>query len=454
MKIRRWWTVCIPFIIAALFLFGCVGGGTTKPGTGSGQRGGSTAGGTPLYYGAGQGGSQIEALNAAKMDAVQKAVVEMIGMSAEGANKQRLGELIYNTGNANNFVLNETLQMLDKVKNGDSWSVELMIAAHLERIERILRDNGIWGGKVTPGSRMGSGAVGAKGSPPPAEKTVGTTEGQSDTGEGEAVQSDEPTPEQKKFINDYMQNMIYMVYFDEESAQDSFLMKSAVGIANNFLASRSAQIVDYEQIEQIKEDQQMVYEEETGMEMSIIQWIAQKLNADIYIELNAETSGETEGGNYYGKAMVTLKFFESSTGELLGAAQYSSPRTFSTASQKDAVNNALQSSIYKAMPIALDQAHAKMRGALQNGIQYNLIIQNTSDSRLMSDFRRKLKRKVEDLRTLSASAEETKYQVSLFGTIEDLEDIIYDVSETLPGLEGMYRVFFRGKSITFDTGLY
>ena len=444
-------TIFITVFIAA----GCAGGGAVQSSAGGSA---GKAGGPPLYYGKGQGATQIEAMNAAKMDAVKKAVAEMIGIASEAAHQQELGASIYNTGSANNFVQNETMRMLDKAQNGDVWTVELMIQADLYKIESVLRDNEIWGGKLTPGSAMGAGAEGAQGSPAPAGTAAagggsGETAGSEAAGEEKAAAA-EPTPEQRQFIDKYVNNMTYMVYFDESAPQDPFLMKSAVGIANNFLAGQSARIVDYEQIEKIKDEQQMAYEEETGMEVGIIQWIAQKLNADIYIELAAETSGETSGGKHYGKAMITLKLFESSTGTLLGSVPYNSPRTFSTSSEMDAINNALQSSIYKAMPIALNQARAYMRDALQNGIRYNLVLQNTPDPRLMSDFRQKLKRKVEDLRTLSAAAEETKYTVSFFGTIEDLEDLIYDVAESLPGMEEIYRVYFRGKSITFDTGLY
>jgi hypothetical protein len=84
----------------------------------------------------------------------------------------------------------------------------------------------------------------------------------------------------------------------------------------------------------------------------MIQWITQKLNADVYIEIDAVTEGETQGSNHYGAAKVNLKMFESSTGNLLGAVPYSSPRTFSKVSQFDAKSNALQSTLYKAMPLA------------------------------------------------------------------------------------------------------
>ena len=101
----------------------------------------------------------------------------------------------------------------------------------------------------------------------------------------------------------------------------------------------------------------------------------------------------------------------------------------------------------------IDQAKAFMAKALTEGIKYELIVQNTSDPRALSDFRRKLQRKVRDVRTVSQTSEETKYNVFLIGTVEDLVDAVYDVAETIPGLEGMYQVLLRGKSVTFSTGL-
>jgi hypothetical protein len=443
---------------AILILIGCA---TPGPSTGFS--------GPPRYYGRGAGTSQTEALNTAKMDAVEKAVVEMIGVPASTAKRPDLDRAIYVVPNANLFVINDSLELLGRERDGDIWRVDIMIQVDLAAVERVLRDHGIWGGKVTPGSPFGSGAVGAQGTPPPqtAQPTVtepsgaegadepkyGTVEPE-ETPEATAPEDPELTPEEREFLNEYVSRMIYMVYFDEESAEDPFLMKSAVTMANGYLAKQGIRVVDSDQVEELKRDQQLAFEEQTGREMTMIQWIAQRLNADVYFELDATTSGETEGNRHYGKALVTVKVFEASTGTLLGSTPYNSPRTFSTSSQLDAINNALQSSIYKAMPLAMNQAKVYMRDALRDGINYDLIVQNTPDPRLMSDFRRKLERRAEDVRTLSASAEETRYQVAFIGTIEELEDTIYDVTEGIPGLEGMYRVFFRGKSITFDTGLY
>ena len=177
------------------------------------------------------------------------------------------------------------------------------------------------------------------------------------------------------------------------------------------------------------------------------------MNADVYIEIDGITSGESSGGKYYGQANITLKAYEASTGRLLGSQPWNSPKTISTASEEAARINALQTSVYKAMPIVISQSKAFMAKALGNGIKYEVIIQNTPDSRLMSSFRRKLKRKVKEVETVNQSPEETKYHIYILGSIEDLVDEIYDVSETIPGLEGMDQLLLRGKSVTFDSGL-
>ena len=105
------------------------------------------------------------------------------------------------------------------------------------------------------------------------------------------------------------------------------------------------------------------------------------------------------------------------------------------------------------MPVVIEQAKAFMAKALQEGIKYELIVQQTTDPKAISDFRRKLQRKVRDVRTLSQTAEETKFSVFVIGTVEDLVDLVYDVAETIPGLEGMYQVLLRGKSVTFNSGM-
>jgi hypothetical protein len=396
------------------------------------------------YEGAGQDASMLNARSFAIMDAVRKGVIDLIGVGNEKANRGKLASVLYNTPNPNAYINKDTLETLRKDKIGENYLFEVRVTVNLRAVENTLKANGLLGGEtVATGDKTAAAQPGKE-----AGAAAGATAQVDQAAAGqEAV---EPTAEEKRFITRYLANMTYMVYF--EGAEDPFYMKAAVGIANEYLTSNAMETIDLEQVEKLKKDQQRVYEEETGESISMIQWIAQKLNADVYVEIDGRTTGETSAGKYYGQANITLKGFEASTGRLLGSQPWNSPRTFSTASEQAARINALQTSVYKAMPIVLEQAKAYMAKALAGGVKYEVIVQGSSDSKTMSDFRRKLRRQVRDVVTVSQTAEETKYNVFLLGSLEDLADKVLDVAEGVPGLEGMYQVVLRGKSVTFNTG--
>jgi hypothetical protein len=382
----------------------------------------------------------LKAMNKAKMNAVQKAVIDLIGVANERAGSDRLEEVLYNTGNPNAYVYTDTYETLRKDKVGEEYIIECRVKVNREAVERTLAAAGLTGGDAVtatdaPGTAAGAAVEAAAQEPP------------------EPPAGEELTPGERRIIDRYVRTMTYMVYFNEETAEDPFYAKTAVGIANEYLTSNALEAIDMSQVESLKKDQQLVYEEETGQSISIIQWLAQKLNADVYIEIDGRTTGETVGGKYYGQANVTVKGFEASTGRLLGSQPWNSPKTFSTASEEAARINALQTSVYKAMPHVIGQAQTYMAKTLKDGIKYELIIQNSVDTRLMSGFRRKLAGEVKDIETISQTAEETRYSVYLIGSIEDLADLVYDVAETLPGLEGIEQILLRGKSITFDSGM-
>ena len=207
-------------------------------------------------------------------------------------------------------------------------------------------------------------------------------------------------------------------------------------------------------IERIKKDQAAAYEDETGQDVSMIQWIAGKLNADIYIEIVVDANSNTKNNRYYGSASVSLKNFDASTAAGRGSSYYQTvPPAMSTVSEEDALNNAVASATFNAIKKAVEQARSYTQKELTQGIKYDLVVQNTFDSRLMRDFMKKMERKVKSIKRISTSPEETKYDVRLIGSIEDLEDLVYDISESLPGLEGMSLVYQRGNSITFESGL-
>ena len=400
-----------------------------------------------VYTGAFESDSLLKAMNGAKMDAVRRAVIDMIGAAQEQTNNAKLTEVLYNTSNPNAFVDNNAMETLRKDKVGDKYVYEIRIPVNKPAVENTLRAQGLYKDPSKQASPETAAQAAVKQDSPAAPVTSAGKEADA------PAKYDEVTAEEKNFMRKYIDTMTYMVYFSDQSKEDAFLMKSAVGMANSYLVSNGKSAVDFAEVEKLKKDDKKVYEEEVGKEMSMIQWIAQKLNADVYIEIDAVTEGESQGGNHYATAKVNLKMFESSTGNLLGSVPYSSPRTFSRTSQADAKSNALQSTLYKAMPVAVEQSKVLLGKAFERGIRYELIVQNTSDSRLMTRFRTKLKTKVKDLQVVNQAAEMSKYAVYMFGRLEDLEEIVIGVADSIPGLEGMDRKLMRGKSITFNSGL-
>jgi hypothetical protein len=71
----------------------------------------------------------------------------------------------------------------------------------------------------------------------------------------------------------------------------------------------------------------------------------------------------------------------------------------------------------------------------------------------MREFMKEMQLRAEKVQLVSQSADEVRYRVFLLGAIEDLQDIVFSISDTMPELRGMELVYLRGKSITFEAGL-
>jgi len=262
------------------------------------------------------------------------------------------------------------------------------------------------------------------------------------------------TDQQIEFVSRYLNKMVYMVYFAEGSNVEEVYINGALNKANEYLIDNNLVAIDLGQIEQIKEEQILAYEEQTGQSESIIQWLANKLNADIYIEIDARTEGSTQmGGKYYGTAQLELKAYETSTAVLMGSASYTTiDQKYSTVSQENARFNAIQEAVNIAMPKLIEQVKENMRNSSINGIRYEVIILNPLGDRTMSGFWDKLSNEVEDINAISQSMEENRYNVWYIGSMVELKSLIYNITETISGLQNMEMVYSRGKSITFHTG--
>ncbi len=418
--------------------------------------------GRPVYYGYGEGSSALEAMRNARMFAVKQTAADLLETAAYEAQKQELDDLLTDITDFSPYIYKDSQQTISSGQSA-GFSYQIGVRMNLESIADLLISRDIFGGQVdgtsgkvyvlndqkAPQVKADAAAGSAE------ENTPSSGNSASGTSSPETVPSEvSVTPYELAVIKEYLSEMTYMVYFNDETESDPYLARAAVASANRYLEQQGIEYIDLNQIERIKSDQRLVYEEETGEAVSVIQWIAHKLNADIYIEVALDTSSSTKDGKYYGTASVTLNCFDASTAIGRGSAVYqTNPPAFSTVSESDALNNAVTSAAFKGMSAAVASAEEETLKALSSGFKYTLYVVNTPDSGVMRDFSKKVEKKVKNIKRLSYSPEETIYEVSLIGDIGILEDLIYDIAELIPGLENLTLVMQRRNSITFDTGM-
>jgi 6-pyruvoyl-tetrahydropterin synthase len=261
--------------------------------------------------------------------------------------------------------------------------------------------------------------------------------------------------EEKNIILKYIDTLSFMVYYNENSLADKTMLKAAVSQANTVLTRAGITVFDINRVEKLKSDQRTVYESSQSDAVSLIQWVAQKLNADIYVQVDVitgekkdeSTSSETDPLTI---GVLTTDLFDASTGQLLGSSSINIIAK-DTNQAKDPTNLVLNM-VNQAMVQAVCQAKEQMKKSLVRGMRYELIIQNTQDSRLMSSFLTAMKPKTKQIKVLSSSPAEYRYEVYYIGLLSDLEALIYSVSEKLPGLENISLVMASGKSLVMDTG--
>jgi hypothetical protein len=211
-------------------------------------------------------------------------------------------------------------------------------------------------------------------------------------------------------------------------------------------------VIDFDQIERNKVDQLNAYQSETGGTIDMIQYIAQKFNADVYVEIDLKSGAEGRPGSYTATAQGTMKIFETSTAALLGSIAFMSPPTFSPATADAAIANAVSAAVWQAMPKLTEQSKALIGASLSRGVRYELILQKTPDSKQISLFERQLARKFREVERLSFSPGETRFSIYTFQARGKVEAAIYDAAEAT-NLPDLYLVYMRGKSFTFNSGL-
>lgn len=388
-------------------------------------------GNDPYYTGSADGASFLAALKQAKANALKLAIIDLIGDTEELQYRSQLYSVFYADSNPLSYLENDYMLILRRDEGMRGAYCEISIPVKIQKVRQTLGSLGIYG-KATTASDGNMQT-----SPEVQEAKLISA------GKGNSV----------SFIEQYTDSMLYMVVPSKQAKAGNAFSKSAISMANKYLLDNGYRAVDYAAVEALQADSATLFNQEPETaDLSVVQWIAQKLGADVYIEVEGITQSGRESGGYFGKAEVNLKMYNPSTGELLGAVPYSSPKTFDRASAEAAAQNAIKSTVFKAMRAAVDQAKKSLIRDYAQGIRYEVIINNTADSKLMSRFRAKLKNEVETIRVMNQSAAQTKYAVQYFGTVEDMEDMIYTAAEGISGLEKMELVMIRGKTLMFRSG--
>ncbi len=255
------------------------------------------------------------------------------------------------------------------------------------------------------------------------------------------------------FLANYLSRLSYMVYYNDASGLDPRFAKMAVIQANRYLIEKQGlAVIDVDQIERNKKDQMDAYQAETGGSIDMIQYLAQKFNADIYVEIDLKASGTSAPDGHRATAQGTMKLFETSTAQLLGSIAFNSPPTFSPVSQDGAISNAITASVWQAMPRMTEQAKALLGAAFSKGIRYELVVQGLPDAKQVSVLVKALSRKFGEVEQLSFASGDTRIALFGFMTKTKVQEAIYDAAATAL-LPDMYMVYMRGKSFTFNSGL-
>jgi hypothetical protein len=262
------------------------------------------------------------------------------------------------------------------------------------------------------------------------------------------------TPEEEAFLASYLNRLNYMVYYDDQAQVDPVLAKRAVSMANRYLIEKlGLSVIDFDQIEKNKKDQLAAYQSETGGSIDIVQYLAQKFNADVYVELSFTVASETRDSKHYATASGSMKIFDVSTAALLGSIVLASGGAAMSPNSADAAaTNAVTAPIWQAMPKMIDQSKQLIKNSLGRGIRYEVVLQKTPDSKAVSQLRRALSKKVREVEQASYSPASTKLYVYTFQAGDKVEDALYDAA-TSAGMPDLNLIYSRGKSYTFDTGM-
>ena len=219
-------------------------------------------------------------------------------------------------------------------------------------------------------------------------------------------------------INEALDNLTYLVYFEPEKRKISDeYARLSINRVNNYFANKGYEYIDLQRINEIKEDYFKLYEDTQGA-VSVVQLIAQALNADIYMVVDGivEDAGR-EGDIHFASASIDLKAFESATGRGLGTETGYSGKLGLASGMDAAKRKGVEVAVEKAIEPVVDLARDYMLKAFEQGIRYEVVVQGVPSYKMFQVFTDVVRnsRGFRSLKEVSAAAGQAKYYVYYMG---------------------------------------
>jgi len=344
-------------------------------------------------------------------DALRKVVLEAIGSEREQRNRDRITMFVYDI--AETFIIR--YEVTDKVKSGKDTIVYARVVFDEDKVKESIRTIGI---EV----------------PEPRET------------------KDYSESPYEPLILEALDNLTYLVFFEPEKKRiKEEYARLCVNRVNNYLAGREYEYVDLERINEIKEEYFTLYEETQGA-VSVVQLIAQALNADVYIVVDGIVEGEGKSGDiYFASASIDLKAFESATGRGLGTETGYSGRLGLASGMDAAKRKGVEVAVENAVKPTIELVRNYMYKSFEEGIRYEVVVQGLGDYSMATIFRDALSGtgNFRNLKEVSVSAGQAKYYVYYMGRKTKLIDEILANLQNEEGFENLTVVVSRGNAVIF-----
>ena len=456
-------------ILASVLVLSCT---TVEHGTQSLSSGEESSGGVeyaaPLVYGRGEGATIQEAENAALRDGARTAAEVLLGPGAVVKNQEILDRLFSEAmlPDVRKLYIENSITAFNTEETAGSTAVirgELDLSVLMD----YLRKEGL-PEELLPESAEAAGLQDAAvpdyarkyfSSEPKTEKPE-TPSSVQDIQEADAVDIDDfarlrLNDDEKDRLVHYLSNLSFMIHSRDSSDEGGVYKQEASLELSRLLVRYGYTCLDPEQVDEILESQQETYREETGGDVPLLQWTAQKLGSSMYAAVDSQIDTRREADGYYASAKVSVDLIDPWSWENVDSlSSRESPPAFSTVSEEEAASFALRSVLLDLVPDIISSARESYGNSLVKGISYELVLLNPPDQRELKRFIGELEDHVRRIRRLSASAAEVRYELRFLGDVEDLESLLYEIASGIESFEDFSPAYQRGSELAFYAGLF